>query len=189
MRPQEIYELVKGKFPDAAIEFNAEGFEPFLSVKPQAIKDVSRFLKDCPDTRLDALMCLSGVDRGETLEVVYHLCSYELNHRFVLKAAVPKDEPNLPSVDKVWPTANWHERETFDLVGITFEDSQDLRRILLPPDWEGHPLRKDYEYPTEYNGMVMDRGEDTWPDPADAAVAAVKPKEKPSAPEPKPESE
>ena len=94
------------------------------------------------------------------LEVVYHLSSFTLRHRFVLKLILPRWKdgvagqlPEVPTVSHIWATADWHERETFDLVGIMFTGHPDLRRILLAEDWEGHPLRKDYEFPLEYHGI------------------------------------
>jgi len=76
-------------------------------------------------------------------------------HAIGMKAFLPRETPSLPTVDDVWPAANFHEREAFDLFGIVFEGSKDLRRILLPEDWEGHPLRKDYKYPDFYHGIKV----------------------------------
>ncbi|MHB9044503.1 MAG: NADH-quinone oxidoreductase subunit C [Pirellulales bacterium] len=97
---------------------------------------------------------------GPRVEVVYHLTSLTHQHRLVLKVALPRwkggepgQEPELPSVSCVWRTADWHERELFDLVGVIFTGHPDLRRILCPEDWAGHPLRKDYEMPAEYHGI------------------------------------
>ena len=101
-------------------------------------------------------MCLSGVDLGakeEYLSVVYHLYAMQHRHNVVLKAPVPKTDAHLPSVSHIWKTADWHEREAYDLYGILFEGHTDLRRILLPDDWEGYPLRKDYKEPDFYRGM------------------------------------
>jgi len=93
------------------------------------------------------------VDRLDRFEVVYHLASLSHGHRIVLKAIVPRDDPHIASVAAIYPTANWHERETYDLMGIVFDGHPDLRRILLPDDWEGHPLRKDYVFPESYHGI------------------------------------
>src|SRR5690606_639093 len=91
----------------------------------------------------------NGPEAG-TLEVVYHLYSIPYEHSLVLKVTVPRNQPDeplptIPSVTHIWRTADWHEREIFDLIGINFEGHSDLRRILLPADWTGHPLRKDYQ--------------------------------------------
>jgi NADH-quinone oxidoreductase subunit C len=92
---------------------------------------------------------------GGKLGVVYHLHSTSLDHKIVLKTEVTAESPHAASVESVWKTANWHEREAFDLFGIVFDGHPDLRRILLPDDWEGHPLRKDYAVPEFYNGMKV----------------------------------
>jgi NADH-quinone oxidoreductase subunit C len=102
-------------------------------------------------------MCLSAVDYPKEtpprFEVVYHLLSYPQNHTHVVKVHLPREEPRLQTVESVWGVANWHEREAYDLFGIVFEGHSDLRRILLPDDWSGHPLRKDWVDPDFYNGL------------------------------------
>jgi NADH-quinone oxidoreductase subunit C len=156
LEPQAIFDKLKGKFGDAVVELQGEGFSPaFVVVAPGAVKEVSRFLKEDPDLSFDVLMCLSGVDYKETFAVAYHLHSMKLRHAIGLKALLPREKPSLPTVDDVWPAANFQEREAFDLYGIVFEGSKDLRRILLPEDWEGHPLRKDYKYPDFYHGIKV----------------------------------
>jgi NADH-quinone oxidoreductase subunit C len=101
-------------------------------------------------------MCLSGVDyTGGKLGVVYHLNSMKLNQKIVLKVDLTVETLHVQSVESVWKTANWHEREAFDLYGIIFDGHPDLRRILLPDDWEGYPMRKDYQVPEYYNGMKV----------------------------------
>jgi NADH-quinone oxidoreductase subunit C len=119
------------------------------------------------------LNCVSGVDYLELdpkkapkagfdphVEVVYHLQSFTHRHRFVVKVILPRwqgDKPGslpaVPSVVSIWPAANWHERETYDLAGVNFVGHPELTRILLADDWVGHPLRKDYEFPLEYHGI------------------------------------
>lgn len=156
MDAQAIFETLKGKFGDAVVELQSEGFSPaFVVVAPAAVKEIARFLKDDPALSFDSLMCLSGVDYKEKFAVAYHLSSMRLRHAIGMKAYLPREAPSLPSVDDVWPTANFHEREAFDLFGIVFDGSKDLRRILLPEDWEGHPLRKDYKYPDFYHGIKV----------------------------------
>ncbi len=155
MEIQEIHARLAREFPDA-VEAPPEvtSGETFLKVTAASIQDVCRFLKTESDLEFDSLMSLSGVDYPpEELVVVYHLCSTLRRHRVVLKVFVPREDPKLPTVSSVWPTANWHEREAYDLFGIRFLGHPGLRRILLPHDWEGHPLRKDYVFPTEYRGI------------------------------------
>ena len=133
--------------------------DPAFRVPPAAIVEVCAFLRDDPALAFDCLSNQSGLDwpeRGE-IEVVYHLFSYRLRHAAVLKTATPRDAAVLPSVESVWRTAIWQEREIFDLLGVFFEGHSDLRRILLPEDWVGHPLRKDFVEPTEYHGISTKR--------------------------------
>jgi NADH-quinone oxidoreductase subunit C len=151
---QEISESLQKKFGEAVLLVKADAaVDPFIVVAPQSICDIALFLRDDEAMQIDSLSCLSGVDRKGTLEVVYHLASMTLKHKLVLKVSVPTDRPEVPSIESVWKTANWHEREAYDLFGVMFTGHPDLRRILLPYDWEGYPLRKDYEVPEFYNGM------------------------------------
>jgi len=162
MKPEEIHERLKAKFGDKIREFHPEALDPWAKVAPEAITEVARYLKTDPDLLFSSLMCLSGVDYGpgKTLGVVYHLYSMNHRHQFVLKVDLPRDSPHLPSVESVWKTANWHEREAFDLFGIRFDGHPDLRRIFLPDDWEGHPLRKDYAVQEFYHGIRVPYAED-----------------------------
>lgn len=117
-------------------------------VDPRYIVDVCRFLRDDSRFQFNLLSDLCGADLGmdqePRFEVIYHLYSIPLGHRLRLKAQLPPDEPTIESVTSVWKTANWHERETFDMFGIVFTGHPDLRRILMPEEFQWHPLRKDY---------------------------------------------
>ncbi|MDO8945346.1 MAG: NADH-quinone oxidoreductase subunit C [Desulfobacterales bacterium] len=156
LNAQEIFEKVKGKFGAAVVELQAEGFNPsFVVVSPGSIKEIARFLKEDPELCFDSLMCLSGVEYKDQFAVAYHLYSMELRHKIGIKAMLPRDNPSIPTVDEVWKAAIFQEREAYDLVGIVFEGSCDPNRILLPDDWEGHPLRKDYIYPESYHGIKV----------------------------------
>lgn len=157
MTPQEIKNKLTEKFADAIVEAKVEGvLEPYAKVKAETIREISYFMRDDSDLQFDTLMCLSGMDYGKgILGVVYNLGSIAKKHKFTLKVEVPADSPNIPSVESVWRTADWHEREAFDLFGIVFTDHPDLRRILLPEDWEGHSLRKDYQVQEFYHGMKV----------------------------------
>jgi len=170
---EEIYKSLKEKFGDSIVELNsAQPVEAFIIVNPQSIDEVCLFLKDNEEFKFDSLMCLSGVDDangekktnedgstaiiGATLSVFYHLESIELKHKVTLKVSVNKDNLEVKSVTGVWSHADWHEREAYDLLGIKFLNHPDLRRILMPYDWEaGYPLRKDYENPEFYQGMKV----------------------------------
>jgi len=159
MNPKEIFQdlEISGSILVDKMERLSEedGPELVLKVAPDAMTDLAPYLRDAAKLRFNSLMCLSGLDLGEELQVVYHLFSIEHKHRMTVKVHVPKGEPHVPTVSKVWPTANWHERETFDLMGVVFDGHEDLRRILLPDDWVGHPLRKDYEFPKEHRGVPI----------------------------------
>ena len=157
MTPQEISERLKSKFGEALLEAKLEGVvDPFVKLAPPAIAEAALFLRDESDLAFDTLMCLSGVDyTKDVLGVVYHLSSMARRHKITLKVEVPVASPTIPSVSGVWPTAIWHEREAFDMIGIVFAGHPDLRRILLPDDYPGHPLRKDFKVPEFYQGMKV----------------------------------
>ena len=146
-----LVQKVRKQFPDAVIE--ASEFIRQLSIRivPASIVSICDFLRRDPDSAFNYLTDLTSVhfpDRSNApFDVVYNLYSISTGERVRLKAAVADDE-GIESVTGVWPTANWMEREVFDLFGVNFRNHPDLRRILLPPDWEGHPLRK--EYPLEF---------------------------------------
>jgi len=156
MTAEEILNTLKARFGDAVVESKLDVPQPWVSLNPARMKEVAEVLHDDPSTQFDTLMCLSGIDYNNgKLGVVYHLFSMEHRHKIVLKAICTKEEPHVQSVTSVWATANWHEREAFDMYGIVFDEHPDLRRILMPYDWEGHQLRKDYKVPEYYNGMKV----------------------------------
>jgi NADH-quinone oxidoreductase subunit C len=141
--------------PGAVLGFTAEGIDPYVLIDPPRITEVCAFLRADSECDFDSLMCLSAVDYPpEKIQMVYHLYSIPRKHKIVLKVDLPRARPVLPTVEPVWKMANFHEREAFDLMGVVFEGHPDLRRILLPFDWEGHPLRKDYVAPESYRGVT-----------------------------------
>lgn len=154
MSPTEIHERLKSTFEGAVVDAKLDALQPWIQIAPDKIDRICEYLHSETDLAFDYLMCLSGVDYNNgTLGVVYHLASIEHKHRIVLKTSCPKENPHVASVSMIWGTANWHEREAYDLLGIVFDGHPDLRRILLPYDWEGYPLRKDYKVQEFYNGM------------------------------------
>lgn len=173
MNGQDFVSRLQEKFGDSITGTNLEAIDPWIEVSADALVDVCRFLRDDPDLRFDFLSCISGVDYfepdpkktaklagGNRMEVVYHLWSVTHKNSLVVKVLLPrwKDDqegelPEVPSVSGLWKTADWHEREVYDLSGIRFTGHPDLRRILCPEDWEGHPLRRDYQMPLEYHGI------------------------------------
>lgn len=174
MTIDEIYAvLVESVGEQALVELHQDAIDPWIEVKPESIVRVCRVLHDDERCRFEHLNCLSGVDYCEPdpkkagkfghephLEVVYELSSFTLKHRAKLKVKLPRWKdgvdgqlPEIASVSEIWAIADWHERETYDLVGIRFVNHPNLRRILCPEDWVGHALRKDYEFPLEYHGV------------------------------------
>jgi NADH-quinone oxidoreductase subunit C len=134
---------------DSAVVANAEVFrgELTVTVARENLRRVCDFLRTDAELLFNFLSDLTAVDRfpiEPRFEINYHLLSIPRRRRLRLKARMSGENPVIESVTSVWPTANWHEREVFDLFGVRFEGHPELTRILLPEDWEGHPLRKDY---------------------------------------------
>jgi NADH-quinone oxidoreductase subunit C len=160
MTPAEVCQKITDRFGSEHIaSFNEKALDPYITVPPASVRDVCRFLKEDPALAFDCLSNMSGVDylKEGKIQVVLHLYSYVHRHRIVIKADVPRDNPVMPSVESVWKAANWHEREIYDLLGVVFSDHPDLRRLLMPEDWVGHPLRKDFVEPEEYHGISTRR--------------------------------
>ena len=155
MTEQEIFDTLKGIFDDAIIDLT-ENIDPWIRVKPESVAEVCVYLHDDPAMQFESLMCLSGVDYEDHMTVVYHLGSSSQRHKITIKAEVGRDTPSVPTVEHVWLVANWHEREAYDMFGIVFEGHSDLRRILCPDDWEGYPLRKDYQVQEYYRGIKVE---------------------------------
>ncbi len=147
MEPLEIVERLKEKFLTEIIDITEFRDQVFVSIKPEKIIDICHYLHDEPDIYMDYLVDLCGVDypdRKNRFEVIYNLYSIKFKHRLILKALLTEENASIDSVEPIWNGANWHEREACDMYGIVFNGHPDLRRILMPEDWEGHPLRKDY---------------------------------------------
>lgn len=156
MLHNEIFEQLKNIFGEAVMELNDQvPTDPYLTVSTDKLFEICHTLRDHELFQFDYLMCLSGLDLDENVGVVYHLYSMRLKHRLVLKVFVPKADPAVPSVERIWRSADWHEREAYDLLGIQFVGHHNLIRILCPYDWVGHALRKDYETPETYHGMKI----------------------------------
>ena len=173
MSGPDFLQRLSNEFGDAIRGANLEALDPWIEVSPEGLRSLCLYLRDEPDLRFDMLNCISGVDYFEPdpkkaakagfephTEVVYHLSSIEHKHSLVVKVITPRwrndipgEPPEVPSVADIWRTADWHEREVFDLSGVMFTGHPNLRRILCPEDWEGFPLRRDYEMPLEYHGI------------------------------------
>jgi len=141
MRIEELREHLCSVYPDLCPLFSVEFGDGTLTVPADRLLLAAQDMKDLG---FDLLGMLTAVDRGETFELVYRVRSREMSAAIFLKTEVPRDEPRIPSLVPLWPAADWQEREVYDMFGIVFEGHPDLRRILLPDDWEGYPLRKDY---------------------------------------------
>ena len=159
MEAKEIYGKLEREFAGKVSGFQGDVMDPNLRVDPQAVVEVCRYLRDEPDLKFEILSDLTGLDlpKENKIQVVYHIYSYSHRHQIVLKVDLPRENPQLSTMEGVWKVANWLEREAFDLFGIVFEGHTDLRRILLPEDWVGHPLRKDYVEQEEYDGISTQR--------------------------------
>jgi NADH-quinone oxidoreductase subunit C len=185
MEPKAIFDLLVEHLGEDAAEWRENELEPYACVSVARIADACTFLRDDPRLEFDQLMCLSGIDwdgldekgKGKSVAILgytedgkpeesdrvaegdfgvaYHLYSHSQRHKFALRVRVKRDLAAVPTVSGVWPTAAWHEREAWDLVGIRFTDHPDPRRMLLPEDWEGHPLRKDYRMPDQWSEVPL----------------------------------
>src|SRR4029079_14096922 len=146
--PSPLVAAFQREHPDWGVQVIEALGETTLVVPKESIASICSFLKTWSETRFDFLSDLCGADRGveeePRFEVNYHLFSTTKHHRWRLKVLLNEDNIHVDSVTGVWRTANWHERETYDLFGVIFDGHPDLRRILLPEDWQGHALRKDF---------------------------------------------
>ena len=155
LNPRQIAQRLSDTFGGKIIDSFPDEKHPRVHVRADDWLPVARFLCTEPALKFDWLQCLGGVDYAADgkMACVYDLWSFDHRHSFAVKAFCPRDDPRVPSVARLWPAADWHEREAFDLFGIVFEGHPDLRRVLLAEDWEGYPLRKDYVFPREYHGI------------------------------------
>jgi NADH-quinone oxidoreductase subunit C len=159
MEAAAIYQALETRFANKVGQFKGDVPEPYLSVDSKTIVDVCRFLRDEKGLNFEVLSDLTALDwpKDEKIQVVYHLYSYSQKHQIVLKADLPRSNPRIATVEGIWKVANWFEREVYDLFGVIFDGHSDLRRIMLPEDWVGYPLRKDYVEQEEYDGISTQR--------------------------------
>ncbi len=180
LAPRSVFDVLAARFGDAVHGFveaapreTAGPREASFKVVPAALVPVMQALRDDPTLRFDFLQNLTAVDWPKPtppappiLQVVYHLFSYAHRHELTVKVDLPRDRARVASVAGLWKNADWLEREQFDLLGVVFEGHPDLRRLLMPDDWVGHPMRKDYREAAEYRGMPTSR-----PSPLDLLVS------------------
>ena len=161
MAPDALAARVQAVFPQVST-FQSENGEPWLAVPAADLRGVARLLRDDPSLACDALMDLTAFDLkghptvppSDDIAVVLLLFSLRHRHKVRIEVRAPRAACSVPSVSELWPAAIYFEREVFDLFGVTFEGHASLRRIMTPDDWFGHPLRKDYVYPSEYHGVA-----------------------------------
>jgi NADH-quinone oxidoreductase subunit C len=142
---------------EVKFDFNATPNAIILSAEDLVL--VCRELFQNPSTYFDMLSCITGIDNGPdigTMEVAYNLYSIPFNLHLMIKVSLPRDQAIVESVSHIWKTADWHEREVFDMYGIVFKNHPDLRRILMPADWEGFPMRKDYKHQEYYRNIKVE---------------------------------
>jgi NADH-quinone oxidoreductase subunit C len=158
----QVLEAAGGQFGDAIERVVVDRGELTFHVKPERLPEVARALRDDPGLAFELCTGVSGVhypeDKGRELHAAYHLVSISRNRRLRLESSVPDADPHIPSLVAVYPTCDWHERETWDFFGIIFDGHPALTRIEMPDDWKGHPQRKDYPLggvPVEYRGATV----------------------------------
>jgi NADH-quinone oxidoreductase subunit C len=145
LKDHAVSAALDAALPDAITAGHAERNEPTLWIEPARIVEVCRYLKDQQKfVRLSGITAVDWLPANPRFEVVYLLHSLARNQRLRLKCWIAEAEPEIDSVTSVWRTADWYEREVYDMFGVRFRNHPDLTRILMPSDWEGHPLRKDY---------------------------------------------
>ncbi len=164
MAPEGICQILKSQFGEAIVAADVEGGHPCARVAPERWLEIASFLREDSRMRFNLLRSITALDllADEKLACVYDLIRVPTDRgaelitetcEFAVRIETDRSAPSIPSVASVWAAADWHEREAFDLMGIDFPGHPDLRRILCPDDWVGHPLRKDYEFPLEYHGI------------------------------------
>ena len=155
----EIVSLLQAQNKFGEITTDLKSSPKAISIKPEVLTDLCAELQQNPSLYFDMLSCVTGIDNGPaagTMDVVYNLYSIPFDHHLMVKVTLPRERPEIHTVSAIWKTADWHEREAYDLLGITFINHPDLRRILLPADWEGHPLRKDYKHQDYYRNIKVE---------------------------------
>ncbi|MDB4859839.1 NADH-quinone oxidoreductase subunit C [Candidatus Marinimicrobia bacterium] len=156
----KIIDIINKKFKDSILY--EENSNYILIDNPSNWNLIADYLFQNNNLKFDYLMSLSGYDlTNDKVGVAYNFYSTKLKHYLEVRIEVDSNV-EIPSVAELWRTANWHEREAYDLLGLKFSNHPDMKRILLPEDWDGHPLKKDYETPEFYNGMPVPKDKSYW---------------------------
>lgn len=169
MLASQICSCLQSQLPEGSVRLHqASAGESWLELTREVFSQAMRILREESSLAFDHLRLITAVDSyspdnsspdnsspgsSSHFSVVYHLTSYQYLHSICIHVDVPRDDPRIDSLCAIWPGADWQEREAFDMMGIEFLGHPNLQRILLPLDWEGHPLRKDYSMPSEYHGI------------------------------------
>ncbi|HTE29703.1 MAG TPA: NADH-quinone oxidoreductase subunit C [Chryseolinea sp.] len=154
----EMFEVIRSACGNGSPTVDENTTPKGVKVPPGDILAVMRALLFDESMFFDSLSCVTGIDNGPgdgTMEVAYNLYSIPYNHHLMIKVTLSRDNPVIESVSHLWRTADWFEREIFDMFGIIFLNHPDLRRILMPADWDGHPLRKDYKQQEYYRDIKV----------------------------------
>ncbi|MFQ5715465.1 MAG: NADH-quinone oxidoreductase subunit C [Nitrospinales bacterium] len=154
MTSDEVVERVKSARGDDILKAEVALGDAVVHLGPGALHEVAAFLKRDPELDFSYLSFISGVDyldqdREPRFEAVYEFHSIEKNHSIRLRVGLPEENPSVPTLTDLWPSANFSERELFDMFGFDVKGHPNLKRLLMPDDWEGHPLRRDYDLTTE----------------------------------------
>jgi NADH-quinone oxidoreductase subunit C len=161
----DLIQTLRSRFPEAILDSHSHAGDDTVVIRPEALRAVAAFLHDDPEVGFEILMDVTAVDyyrRKPRFEVVYHFLCHRRNQRLRIKVPVAGKDPRVATLQDLWISANWMEREVWDMFGIRFEGHPDLRRILLPEEFAAHPLRKDYPLQgrgERHNFPVLTRGE------------------------------
>ena len=158
MNSEALIAHIKNVLNEQEIETDEQCTPVAIRLKSENLAKAMALFHVDNELYFDQLSCITGIDHGPdagTMELVYQLYSIPYNHHLTVKVMVDRSQPEVDSLTAIWRSADWHEREAFDLLGIKFNDHPDMRRILLPADWEGHPLRKDYQHQEYYRGVKV----------------------------------
>ena len=160
MNISEIQKHIESQAPG---KISVQGGKDVVFLAPENWNEIAMLLKDDSELKFDYLMCISSYDKGDnkTYGAAYNFYSTKRQHYLEVRIEV-EDGTSIPSVANIWRSADWHEREAYDMMGLQFEGHPDLKRILLAEDWEGHPLRKNYNEPDYYHGMPVPKDKSYW---------------------------
>jgi NADH-quinone oxidoreductase subunit C len=159
MNLESFHKLIEHLSLKQEVKFDMNATPNAILIAADDLVTVCEELHKNPETYFDMLSCVTGIDNGaeaKTMEVAYNLYSIPFNLHLMIKVMLPRENPSIDTISHIWKTADWHEREVFDMYGIVFRNHPDLRRILMPADWEGYPLRKDYKHQEYYRNIKVE---------------------------------